>query len=88
MIDFIGVIIQGFFDLMNKENRIIRKNRKLLLKEKWFNNLFNKYGFKLYRNPVIKQQLSQKNIEVILKDIDKTRDFRLQIEQLITKENL
>lgn len=87
--DLISDVLGGIvMSIPSRKEKMIRKNFKLLKKETWFKELEQRYGRLMVFNHSIREFVEKEDLEVILKDVKKTNEFRYELEEIITKEKI
>ena len=89
MSELIGNLLEGIFiSLPSKKNSTINKKFKLLRQELWYKKMLERYGRLIQMNHSVRDFVKQTDIEKILRDTEKTKNFQSQLETLIIKEKL
>ncbi|WP_306702826.1 hypothetical protein [Bacillus cereus] len=87
--DLIGDIFGGILmSIPSKKEKMIRKNFKLLKNETWFKEIEQRYGRLMLFNHSIREFVKKEDLEAILKDVKKTKEFRYELEGILKQEKI
>ncbi|PES07653.1 hypothetical protein CN501_30235 [Bacillus cereus] len=87
--DLISDVLGGLImSIPSKKEKMIRKNFKLLKKETWFKEIEQRYGRLMVFNHSIKEFVKKEDLEAILKDVEKTNEFRYELEGILKQEKI
>lgn len=89
LVELIGSLLEGILQsLPSKKNRTINKKFKLLRKESWYKKILEKHGILIQMNHSVRAFVEQADIEKIVKHIEKTKRFQIELETILIKEKL
>ncbi|MEH6889360.1 hypothetical protein V7024_06435 [Bacillus sp. JJ864] len=89
MVELLGSLLEGILiSLPSKKNRTINKKFKLLRKENWYKKILEKYGALISMNDSVRNFVGQRDIEKILRNMEKTKEFQAELEEVLAKEKL
>ncbi|MEB9684577.1 hypothetical protein BK742_23605 [Bacillus thuringiensis serovar pingluonsis] len=87
--DLIGDILGGLLmSIPSKKEKLTHKNFKLLEKEAWFKEIEQRYGRLMVFNHSIREFVEKEDLEAILKDVEKTNEFRYELEGILKQEKI
>lgn len=87
--DLISDVLGGLImSIPSKKEKMIRKNFKLLKKETWFKEIEQRYGRLMVFNHSIREFVKKEDLEAILKDVEKTNEFRYELEEILKQEKI
>ncbi|PED85302.1 hypothetical protein CN463_30830 [Bacillus cereus] len=87
--DLISDVLGGLImSIPSKKEKMIDKNFKLLKKETWFKEIEQRYGRLMVFNHSIREFVKKEDLEAILKDVEKTNEFRYELEGILKQEKI
>ncbi|MEK4599429.1 hypothetical protein MKY21_30480 [Bacillus sp. FSL R9-9497] len=87
--DLISDVLGGLImSIPSKKEKMIGKNFKLLKKETWFKEIEQRYGRLMVFNHSIREFVKKEDLEAILKDVEKTNEFRYELEGILKQEKI
>ncbi|MCY8230372.1 hypothetical protein [Priestia endophytica] len=88
MANLLFSILEGVLtSVPSRRSKLINTKFKRLKKEKWFQEIVNRYGILFQKNTEVRNFIERTNIEEVLKDPLQTELFQLQLEKVLVKEN-
>ncbi|MFP7223707.1 hypothetical protein [Priestia filamentosa] len=88
MANLLFSILEGVLTSVSScRSKLINTKFKRLKKEKWFQEIVNRYGMLFQANTEMRNFIERTNIEEVLKDPLQTELFQLQLEKVLAKEN-